>query len=333
MANKPLQMLSIGDITVDAFIRIKDAKVHCKLDTEQCELCVRFGDKIPYESVTIINGVGNAANASVSAARLGVASGFLGVVGSDQNGEDCLEGVRKDNVDVSFCRKQEGTLTNYHYVLWYEAERTILVKHYEYDYSIPENMPVPEWIYLSSLGENSLPFHGEIATYLQNNKDVKLAFQPGTFQMKLGVEALKGIYDRTEIIFINKEEAQRILGSESQDTKELLAGMHALGPKIVVITDGRNGVSASDGKESFHVPMFPDRIPPVDRTGAGDATASTTVAALILGLPLREAITWGPINSMAVVEQVGAQKGLLTKAQMEELLASAPADYKSVDIS
>jgi hypothetical protein len=43
--------LAIGDIVTDAFIRLKDAEATCDIDSSNCKLCVRFGDKVPYESV------------------------------------------------------------------------------------------------------------------------------------------------------------------------------------------------------------------------------------------------------------------------------------------
>jgi sugar/nucleoside kinase (ribokinase family) len=73
--------------------------------------------------------------------------------------------------------------------------------------------------------------------------------------------------------------------------------------------------------------MYPDPVPPISRTGAGDAMTSTVVAALALGKSLREALMWGPINSMAVVQQIGAQKGLLSREKIEEYLSNAPANY------
>src|SRR3989344_5809352 len=82
-----LDFLAIGDTTIDAFIRLKDAKVHCKINNEDCELCVRFGDKVPYESVEVVPAVGNAANAAVSAARLGLKSALRAYVGEDENGK------------------------------------------------------------------------------------------------------------------------------------------------------------------------------------------------------------------------------------------------------
>jgi ribokinase len=325
---KPLDLLCIGDITIDAFIRIKDAHLNCTLNHEACEICFRFADKVPYESMTEVPGVGNSANAAVSASRLGLRSGFIGIVGDDRNGALCIDTLKKEGVDVSYLRRERGIETNYHYVLWYEADRTILVKHHAYQYALPKAMRAPKWLYLSSLGENSLPYHREIAAYLRDNPDVKLAFQPGTFQMKLGTEALKDIYARTEVFVCNKEEAQRILNVESADIKELLAALRSLGPRIAIVTDGRNGATAQDPSATYHIPMYPDRKEPYERTGAGDAFASTVVSALIAGLPLSDALTWGPVNSMAVVEEIGAQEGLLRREALTRLLAAAPSDYR-----
>jgi hypothetical protein len=61
--NQELDFLAVGDTVVDAFIKLKDAHVACKIDKEGCELCMPFGAKVPYESVTIIPAVGNSANA------------------------------------------------------------------------------------------------------------------------------------------------------------------------------------------------------------------------------------------------------------------------------
>lgn len=321
-------LVAIGDITIDAFIKLKDAKVHCTVDTEKCELCVRFGDKVPYESVTIVPAVGNSANAAVSTARLGLRSALLTTLGDDQNGKDCIERLKAEGVSTNYLTVQHGTPTNYHYVLWYEADRTILVKHQDYTYKLPETFPEPRYIYLSSLGESALPLQNKVAEYLKVHPNVKLAFQPGTFQMKLGFEKLRDIYAHTEIFFCNKEEAGRITGHASEDPKELLAAVRTLGPKIAVITDGPLGAYASDGTQHLRIPIYPDRIPPFERTGAGDAFASSVVAGLISGLPLAQALLWGPVNSMSVVEHIGAQEGLLTRKGLDELLAQAPALYK-----
>ena len=318
--------IAIGDIVTDAFIKLKDAHVHEKLDDVPHELCVRFGDKIPYESVEVVRAVGNSANASVSAARLGLSSALVATVGDDQNGKECLEELKMNNVSTAYMHTNKDFPTNYHYVLWYDVERTILVKHAPFPYKLPENMLAPKWVYLSSMGENSLDYHHEIAAYIKANPGTKLAFQPGTFQMKLGVPAIKDVYEATELFFCNVEEAQRILKVETREVKELMQSLAQLGPKQVVMTDGFDGAYAFDGINFWFMPVYPHT--PFERTGAGDAYASTITSALILGKSLSEAMQWAGINSMSVVQQVGAQKGLLSQEKIQEFLSKAPADYK-----
>jgi ribokinase len=323
-----LDFLAIGDIVTEPFIRLKEARVNCRVDDETCEICMRWGDKIPYESATLVAAVGNASNAAVAAARLGLSSSLRAYVGDDRYGKECIEVLESEKVDTSYMVTEPGKNTNYHYVLWFENERTILVKHEDFTYQVPELSESPKWVYLSSLSENSLPYHEALVRMLDAHPETKLAFQPGTFQMKLGAEALRPLYERSDFFVCNKEEAARILGIHTDDIKELLSGMHALGPKLVAITDGTKGAYAFDGTQAYFVPMYPDARGPYERTGAGDAFASTVVAALALGKPIEEALLWGPINSMSVVQDVGAQRGLLTREALETYLKDAPAEYR-----
>lgn len=323
-----LQFLAIGDIVIDAFIELEDANVTCDINRENCTLSMRFADKIPYKDVTVVKAVGNSPNAAVSAARLGLATGLATNLGDDENGTDCVTALGAEHIDTALVTKHAGAKTNYHYVLSYEAERTILIKHEAYPYHFAAPAEAPDWIYLSSVGGDTLAYHMEIADYLEANPGIKLAFQPGTFQMKLGTEKLARLYARTEAFFCNMEEAQRILNSTESAVKTLMSELHKLGPKLVFVTDGPKGAYAYDGTHSYFIPMYPDPKPPVERTGAGDAFSSTVTAALGLGKSLEEALSWGPINSMNVVQHIGAQKGLLSREQLEELLAKAPEDYK-----
>ena len=324
-----MDFLAVGDVVVDDFIRLKDAHVTCRLDREQCEICMRWGDKIPFEFAITVPAVGNSANAAVAAARLGLKSGLRAYVGADQHGQDCIAALIKSGVDTTFVQKQDGKHTNYHYVLWFEDNRTILVKHEAFEYSIPPLPEGPTWLYLSSLGENSLPYHHAWAQQLSRWPNTKLAFQPGTYQMKFGVEALSDIYKRSDIVFCNKEEAERILGLEAgSDMHDLLKNMQALGPTTAVITDDTRGAYAIEPTGAMlHLPRYPDPRAPYEITGAGDALASGTVSALALGLPLAEALKWGSVNASAVLQKVGAQEGLLTRAELEQHLSNPPEPW------
>lgn len=325
---KDFDFVAIGDITTDAFIRLKDAKVNHKDDGQKMELVLRFGDKVPYEFVEVVKAVGNSANAAVCARRLGLNSALVTDVGDDHNGHECIATLKNNKVATDFVTVHKDKETNYHYVLWFEDDRTILVKHHEYDYKLPE-LSNPRWIYLSSIGENSLDYHNQIAEYLKANREVRFAFQPGTFQMKMGTEALKEIYARTDIFFCNVEEARRILNKPDElDIKNLMREMRGVGPNVVVITDGPKGAYAFDGHEGFFMPPYPDEKPPYDRTGAGDAFSATFASAIAMGKSLYDAFLWAPVNSMSVVQYVGAQKGLLTQEDMLKFLSHAPENYK-----
>jgi ribokinase len=324
-------VLSIGDIVTDAFIRLfeKEEKVEHEKNGEQW-LAIPFGTKIPFEYAQVVPGVGNASNAAVAFARLGLKSTFVTNVGGDEYGREMIHALGKNKVDTRFVRINPAKVSNYHYVLWYKEERTILIKHEEYDYHWPHLSPkeIPRWVYFSSISEHAIEYHDQVADWLDANPSVHLAFQPGTFQMKAGTDRLKRIYKRSAILILNREEAAMVSGGKHDDLNDLFDRLHALGPQVVVITDGPKGAYASDGSQRLQMPLYPDPKPPLERTGAGDAFAAAFVAAAAKGLSLEDALRWAPIESMSVVQQVGAQAGLLNEKQLLQFLHDAPAHYK-----
>lgn len=322
-------VVSVGDIVTDAFIKLFDDQAVTYQNDQGKWLSMPFGTKIPYDHVQVVEAVGNAANAAVAFARLGLDSAFVTNVGNDSHGRDMIKALDKKGVDTSLVRINRGKKSNYHYVLWYKEERTILIRHEEYDYHWPHLHPheTPKWVYFSSISKHALHYHDQVADWLDDHPDVRLAFQPGTFQMQAGTRRLHRIYKRSELLVLNREEAALVGGGNHEDIHDLFEKLHALGPKLVVITDGPNGAYASDGSNRFSMPLYPDPAAPIDRTGAGDSFASTFVAAIIKGKTIEEALQWAPINSMSVVQKVGAQAGLLTERGLEHFLRNAPKGY------
>lgn len=333
MAEQP-DVISIGDIVTDAFIKLFDDKAVAFENQQGKWLAMPFGTKLPFDHVEVIEAVGNASNAAVAFSRLGLNSSLVTNVGGDDHGRDMIKALGAQHVDTRFVRINPDKKSNYHYVLWYKEERTILIKHEEYDYHWPHLSPaeMPKWAYFSSISEHAIDFHDQVSDWLDANPGVKLAFQPGTFQMQAGADRLKRIYARSEVLILNREEAVTVGGGNHEDIGDLFSHLHQLGPKIVVITDGPNGAYASDGTNRFRMPLYPDPAPPIDRTGAGDAFASTFVAALIKGNTIEGALQWAPINSMNVVQKVGAQAGLLTEKEIEDYLRNSPDNYKPIRI-
>ena len=329
MAEKQLDVLAVGDVVTDAFIKLLDADAHVTQTPNGPELAMAYGTKVPFDHAEVIEGVGNAANAAVAFARLGFKAGLVANVGGDQYGRDIINSLHANKVDSRFVHINPDHKSNYHYVLWYKEERTILIKHEDYSYHWPRFriIDIPKWIYFSSVSKNAAEYHDQLAAWLEAHPPVKLAFQPGTFQIEAGVHRLKRIYARTEILAVNREEATTISGGNHADVHDLLDKLHALGPKIVVISDGHAGAYASDGTSRFKMPIYPDPKPPYERTGAGDAFTSTFVAAIMHGADIEQALLWAPINSMSVVQKVGAQAGLLDEHQLNYYLRKAPASY------
>ena len=328
---KQFDVISVGDIVTDAFIKLADDQAHAYKNEHGKWLAMELGSKLPFDHVEIKEAVGNSPNAAVSFAKLGLNSGLVANVGGDSHGRDMISALHSKKVDTRFVHINPDMMSNYHYVLWYKEERTILIKHEEYDYHWPHFRPKekPKWLYFSSISKNALEMHDDMADWLEQNTDVKLAFQPGTFQIDAGVNRLSKLYKHTEVLLLNREEATELSGGKHDDIHGLFNKLHDIGPKIVVITDGPDGAYASDGENRYFMPPYPDPAPPFERTGAGDAFSSTFVAALIKGNTIEGALQWAPINSMNVVQKVGAQDGLLSEKEISDLLEKAPESYKT----
>lgn len=327
---KQFDVLSVGDVVTDAFIRLLDDRAAVTQTPEGPVLSMPFATKIPFDHSEIINAVGNAANAAVNFAKLGLNSGLVSNVGGDSAGRDIIATLEKAEVDARFVKINPRKRSNYHYVLWYKEERTILINHEEYTYHWPHlrGHERPKWIYFSSISKNALDFHDEMIESLERHPEIKLAFQPGTFQLEAGAERLAHVYRRGELVAVNREEAVYITGGNYDDIHDLFDKLHALGPRIVLISDGPKGSYASDGERRYKMPIYPDPKPPVERTGAGDSFTSTFVAAIIKGNTVDGALQWAPISSMNVVQHVGAQAGLLSERELAHLLQQAPEWYK-----
>lgn len=325
-----IDVLSVGDVVSDAFIKLLDDRAEVTKTDQGQVLSMPFGMKVPFDHAEILNAVGNAANAAVNFAKLGLNSGLVANVGGDSAGRDIIATLDNVDVDTRFIRIHPKKNSNYHYVLWYKEERTILVKHEDYKYHWPHlrKDEVPKWIYFSSISASAIEYHDQLIEWMSHHPDVKLAFQPGTFQMEAGIDRLRHVYERSELVALNREEAVYVTGGNYDDLHDLFNRLHGLGPRIVLISDGPNGSYASDGENRFRMPIYPDPKPPVERTGAGDSFTSTFVAAIIKGNTVDGALQWAPISSMNVVQHVGAQAGLLSERELAHLLQKAPASYK-----
>ncbi|MEK7188726.1 MAG: carbohydrate kinase family protein, partial [Patescibacteria group bacterium] len=225
--------------------------------------------------------------------------------------------------DTTYVIFQPSTTSNYSIVINYSAERTIFTYHAPRSYEFPVQLPTVPWVYLTSMGETFRPFYNHTLEWLAKNPSIKLAFNPGTWQIRTGIAGIGDVLEKTYLVFVNREEAEKLTGLKPSvgKEKELLYLLSKLGPKISVITDGGNGAFLYDAGESDATRYLRVGILPVDayeRTGAGDAFGSGFLSSVIKGKTLEEALLWGTINSASVIGYIGPQKGLLKESEMPE---------------
>ncbi len=330
MAQKQIDVLAVGNVVTDSFVRLLDDQAKVDMSPHGPRLSMAFATKVPFDYAEVVPAVGNASNAAVAFAKLELKSGLVSNVGGDAGGREILASLHESKVDTRFVHVNPSHKSQHHYVLWYKEERTILVRDsvdFEYHWPRFRIIDIPKWIYFSSVGKTAVEYDDAIVEWLEGHPPVKLALQPGTFQIQTGAKRLKRLYQRAEILAVNREEATTISGGDHGDINDLLDKLHKLGPKVVVISDGHEGAYASDGSARYKMPIYPDPKPPFERTGAGDAFTSTFVAAMVKGADIASALLWAPINAMSVVQKVGAQAGLLTPPELEHLLRAAPPGY------
>ena len=309
--------LSIGDTQLDTVMVLspEEVEIKCQLNKDDCLMCLDYASKVPvtqfYEMVA-----GNAANAAVTGARLDGKTLFWTLLGHDDIAAKQLEHFRSEGIDTAFAQQVPGAQSHRSVVVSVSGERTILVYHAPRQYIFPDDLPPAKWIYLTSMAKGSESVFEPLAAYIAKT-GAKLAFQPGTFQLRLGAAPASGLLKVTELIIMNKEEAELYTDQQPGSIRQLLDALRVLGPKIVVITDSTRGSYATDGTQYWFLGTRPE-IPRIEATGAGDAFSSALTVALLEGQSLPEAMRWGTFNAESVIQKVGPQVGILTKTQLQE---------------
>jgi len=315
------EITTIGDSMVDTFVVIdhEEAKLQCDLKKEHCLLCLNYADKIPVKKTDQALG-GNACNVAIATQKLGLNTALVTELGDDLNGLIINEGLKQTKINTNFVKILPKHETRYSIVLNYLGERTTLSYYTKRTYK-NTTIPPTKWLFYTSLGENFLKVQDKIIKHLKKYPETLLAVNPGSLQIKYNLKDFKKILPFTNLLFLNKEEAQKITGNIGE-IPELIKNLHTLGVKIVVLTDGTNGSYASNFQELYKMALYP--TPLVEKTGAGDAYASGFLASWYNSEDLAQAMCWGTANAAGVVGKIGAQAGLLNKNQITKLIKKYP---------
>jgi len=313
-------VITVGESTIDAFMTLAHADSDAHLEKEGGGLCFRFGEKIDVERYDFTIG-GNATNVAVGLSRLGVKATLCTEIGDDEFSLKIRNCLANEHVERVLVQQVSGP-SNFSVIINFKGDRTLfcedVTRQHEFDFLDV----TADLVYITSLGNVwDKPYRTALAFAHKSN--AKIAFNPGSRQLHEGKDLVHEVVKQSQMLFLNKEEAELLVnGKETQEhdlayVKELLAKIKPLGPKIIVITDGRKGSYALDEKGDFHhQTIHESKI--VERTGAGDGYTAGFIAATIQNLSVPQAMEWGSRNAASVVGKVGAQAGLLTKTEMEE---------------
>lgn len=310
-------VVTIGDSVLDTFLRIEEATVSCELKKEECLLCMKFGEKLPLKSITRIPAAGNASNIAIGASRLGWNAAIVSILGQDAIGHEIFQRWKEEGVQTRYVTHDTERPTNAHTVLHFHNERTILVYHQPRNYTLPI-LKSTAWVYYTSLAKGHEKMEKELLHWLAAHPETKLGFNPGTFQLARGLKKLLPVLDRCQTLFVNKQEAQRLLATQEDDVRLLLSGLRRHGPQIVVITDGPSGSWSFDGQIMLVCPAFPGKA--VERTGAGDSFALGFIHGLQETGSIAEGMRHGSAISSRVILKIGPHAGLPTKHELQRLL-------------
>jgi len=324
--------MSIGGATYDLFVQVDHETV--TMPDGHDAFTLPLGSKVPVNGIVETCG-GGACNTSVGLSRLGCNASFEGIVGSDQWGERLLETMRNEGADVRYATIVEGEISSFSLILLAKnGERVILyepgtnehLQRSNFDLDIASQM---DWVYLNHIQEQSTEIQDDIVQILARDESPRFTWNPGGYQITEGIDSAINLrlLKYTDILLLNDEEALKFARTDSVD--QALRILRKTGAKTVCVTEGKNGVTATDGTNRYHCPVLPE-TKVIDTTGAGDAFGTGLTWALLRSMDFPIALKAGTISAASVVGTIGAQQGLLTETQMMDSLKNIdlPVDVR-----
>lgn len=310
MSHHTPKILSIGKTVQDVFLTSDEFDPHTEGKVVYTHL--PLGLKLEVEHVTFDTG-GNAGNVAVTFARQGLEVDYMWTLGNDPASETIMRVLDKEGVSTNLVVHDDKYQAGYSTILIAtNGERTILNHRGISTGPSGKDLDLEalgdfDWIYPTSLANGGIALLEKIVTKA-HKAGSKVMLNPAGPELA-EPDKLKTILEDVEILCVNKEEMQKLVHGETLE--ELVRHGLNLVP-VVIVSDGPNGVCASDGKTIVTAGMYED-VKVVDRTGAGDAFASGFLSQWAQGKSLKDSIVFASANSTSVVTQIGAKTGILHK--------------------
>ncbi len=293
----------------------------------QVERILEDGEAVVKESGLFPGG--SAANTIYGLAKLGVYTGFTGIVGDDAEGKILFDDFQKTGVDTSQIQVKPGAKTGSTLCLSDRlGKRSLYVLPGANNLLTMDDLDLTyinqaRMLHLSSFADDR---QFKVLLELMDKLDpsIKLSFSPGAFYASRGLETLKPILARTYTLFINESEIQQLTGKDFKAGAENCLNQ---GCQMVVVTLGK-GASYKTVMTTSYIrdieneyvvePGNKNIISALDTTGAGDAFASGFIYGLVKGKGLEECGRLGNITAQFSITKIGAREGLPTVDELAQ---------------
>lgn len=345
----------MGGATLDTIIVYEDMEALTlqRKNFQQSYLLLEEGKKIEVAEQHYFSG-GGATNTAVSFKKLGYQVSLLCKLGQDAPGEMVKAELARYGVDLSkiLYSHTEGTASSF-VVPSLKGDRTVFAYRGANSRLTVDELPLQDlkdyaFLYITSLSKQAAECLPAIVTAAQQHH-VPVAINPGISQLKLGSGFLKAALPGVDILILNYDEAKQFMVSLMQvDThlrevvsleapldmgsqklldvttvfqdvrfslRQFFSEVLKLGPRIVVVTNGGEGVFVATQDKLYFHPSYATEV--VNTLGAGDAFGSCFVGMIYAGVSIQDAMQRAVLNSASVIAHPDAKTGLLSLAELE----------------
>ena len=337
-------IITIGSATMDVFVECDEANIVSvsTKDKKSEFMSYPYGSKVEITAFDSNVG-GGGVNTALNFVNLGFKASAFCKIGDDIYSKGILEVLNKSSLDTSNIIQDKSVSTGFSIILLsFQGDRTVLaqrganatLKKTDIDFEV---LKQTKGIYIAPLSGESNKVLCSIVDFAKEN-NIPVCFNAGTTSIKKGFEYVKKIIDSAKVVVMNKEEASMCTGITVRpdsreekfsdnlihpDIKKMLKELKVGAEQIMVITDGKEGAYAYDGKTFFKCPNFPAKV--LSTLGAGDAFSSTFCASLgRTNYDIGKSLMYASVNSASVVSSFGASEGFLAFEEIEEKLKENP---------
>lgn len=276
---------------------------------------------------------GSAANTIIGLSKLGCSTSYIGKIANDDEGDLLEYNLMINNVYLTnLIYSDEGNSGKVLGFVSNKGDRALYVDsgvndEITIDEINPLNVNSCKILHYTSFVGDSFNAQKELLKIL--NDEILLSFDPGILYVKKGVDELKEILERTNILLINENELKLLFEgyyknklNHSNDKELSFRDLAILvrddGIDTVVVKRGDNGVYAINKEnEEVKIPAF--KCEAVDTTAAGDSFNSGFLYSYLKGYDLAKSCTIANWVASRSVQSIGIS-GLPSLEELEEFL-------------